>query len=203
MKRKSRKRVRARHPNLGAVFDSHVKHEFVDKDVEATMRTMVADPYVHHVPSLTGGVGYEGVRNFYGTQFVGKVPADTKTRQLSRTVGKDQIVEELIFSFTHDAEIPFMLPGVRPTGKYVEVPLVVVMKIKNGKVAHEHIYWDQASVLAQVGLLDPQNLPVSGEDQAKRLAELSKRLAGDSSKHSHDFTLPAMTREKKLAGRGR
>ncbi|MHB8702230.1 MAG: ester cyclase [Nitrososphaerales archaeon] len=159
--------------DLGAVFDAHIRHEFEDKDVDLTMKTMTADPYVHHVPVLTGGVGYDGVSNFYRTQFIGKTPLDTKVSRISRTVDKDQVVDELVLSFTHDIEIPFLLPGIKPTGKYVELPHVVVMKFKNGKVAHEHIYWDQASALAQIGLLDPTKLPISGAEQAKRLLELS------------------------------
>jgi carboxymethylenebutenolidase len=105
--------------DLGAVFDEHIKSEFVTKDVEATMKTMVKDPYVHHVPVLTGGVGYEGVYNFYKNDFVGKMPDDVNVVPLSRTVGKDQVVDELILSFTHDREIRAVLPGIQPTGKYV------------------------------------------------------------------------------------
>jgi Predicted ester cyclase len=161
--------------DLGTVFDAHVKHEFVDHDVEATMRTMIAEPYVHNVPTLAGGVGNSGVRRFYKDEFVGKMPADTKVVPVSRTVGVDQVVDELILSFTHDVQLDYMLPGIPPTGKYVELPHVVVMKFEGGKIAHEHIYWDQASLLAQVGLLDPKYFPVVGAEQAKRLRELSEK----------------------------
>jgi len=170
-----RRRKRRSSPNLGAVFDEHVKHEFVDNDVDATMRTMVAEPYVHHVPVLTGGVGHDGVYEFYSHQLIGRMPDDTKIQRVSRTVGADQVVDELILSFTHDREIGFMLPGVPPTGRHVELAHVVVMKFEKGKVAHEHIYWDQASLLAQIGLLDPKRLPITGGEQAKRLQELSKK----------------------------
>jgi carboxymethylenebutenolidase len=161
--------------NLGDFFDSHVKLEFVDKDVEATMKTMTEDPYVHNIPTNTGGIGREGVYRFYKDHFVGKMPADTKVVGVSRTVGKDTVIDELILTFTHDVEIDFMLPGIKPTGKKVEIPHVVVMKFEGDKIAHEHIYWDQASVLAQVGLLDPKKLPVVGSEQAKRLLEVSSR----------------------------
>jgi len=164
-----------RQQDLGAVFDAHVKHEFVDHDLEATMRTMIAEPYVHNVPTLAGGVGTGGVRRFYEDQLVGKMPGDTKMVRVSRTVGGDQVVDELILSFTHDVELHFMLPGIPPTGKYVELPHVVVMKFEGDKIAHEHIYWDQASLLAQVGLLDSKDLPVAGAEQARRLLELSKK----------------------------
>jgi carboxymethylenebutenolidase len=105
---------------------------------------------------------------------VGKMPEDTKVVHVSRTVGKDQVVDELILSFTHDREIKFMLPGIAPTGKYVELPHVVVMKFNGNKIAHEHIYWDQASLLAQIGLLDPKRLPVRGIEQTKMLVEISE-----------------------------
>ena len=168
-------------PNLGAVFDLHIKHEFEDHDVDATMQTMTSEPYVHHVPIMTGGVGYSAVYNFYKNHFIGKMPNDTRVVRISRTLGKDQVVDELMVSFTHDKEVDFMLPGVPPTGKYVELPHVVVMKFKDGKISHEHIYWDQASLLVQIGLLDPKLLPVTGQEQAKRLMELSQQADNNTS----------------------
>jgi carboxymethylenebutenolidase len=164
------------YPDLGAIFDNHVKCEFEDHDVDATMKTMVKEPYVHHVPTLTGGIGYEGVYNFYKNDFVGKMPDDTKIVRVSRTVGKDQVVDELIISFTHNREIKIMLPGIPPTGRHVELPLVVVMKFNSdNKIAHEHIYWDQASILAQIGLLDSKTLPVYGIEQTRKLLEISSQ----------------------------
>jgi carboxymethylenebutenolidase len=169
-------------PNLAAVFDQHIKHEFQDHDVDATMQTMTREPYVHHVPVMTGGVGHDSVYNFYKNHFIGKMPDDTKILRISRTIGKDQVVDELIISFTHDREIDFILPGIPPTGRYVELPHVVVMKFENGKIAHEHIYWDQASILVQIGLIDPKLLPVTGQEQAKKLAELSYRADDNTNK---------------------
>jgi carboxymethylenebutenolidase len=156
------------------VFDRHVKLEFEDKDVESTMKTMVKEPYVHHIPIMTGGVGYDGVYNFYKNDFVGKMPEDTKIIRVSRTVGRNQVVDELILSFTHDIEIKSIIPGIEPTGRYVELPHVVVMKFKGNKIEHEHIYWDQASLLTQLGLLDPKTLPVKGIEQLQQLKELSR-----------------------------
>ena len=158
--------------SLGAVFDKHIKCEFQDHDVEATMKTMVREPYVHHVPMMTGGIGYDEVYNFYKNHFVGRMPDDTKVERISRTVGKDQVVDELILKFTHSREIDYLIPGIPPTGKYVELPHVVVMKFKDNKIAHEHIYWDQASLLAQIGLLDSNALPVKGIEQSRKLQEL-------------------------------
>jgi carboxymethylenebutenolidase len=164
--------------DLGAVFDEHVASEFETKDIDATMRTMVDEPYVWHVPALTGASGGEAVRQFYVSQFIGHTPADAVLRPISRTVSSDRVIDEFVLEFTHDAEIPFMLPGVPPTGRKVRVPTVVVMGFEGEKVAYEHIYWDQATVLVQLGLLDRSALPVAGAEEAERLLELAG--AGDS-----------------------
>jgi carboxymethylenebutenolidase len=164
---------------LGEVLDEHIKCEFEKHDVEATMKTMVKEPYVHHVPTLTGGIGYVGVYNFYNDEFINKMPDDTKFVRISRTIGKDQVVDELILSFTHDRELDFMLPRIPPTGKYIELPYVVITKFNRGKIEHEHIYWDQASLLVQVGLLDSQRLPVSGIEQARMLMQIQSALVPD------------------------
>lgn len=135
---------------------------------------MTENPYVYHVPTLTGGSGYVGVYNFYKNHFIGKMPKDLKIINVSRTIGRDQVVDELIISFTHDREIEYLLPGVSPTGKHVEIPHVVVMKFRNNKISHEHIYWDQASVLVQLGLLKQEGLPITGLEQTKKLLEFSR-----------------------------
>jgi carboxymethylenebutenolidase len=161
--------------NLGAVFDAHVKAEFIDKDVAATMATMVHEPYLTHVPTLTGGTGRAEVERFYRDHFVGHWPDDVEVKQLSRTIGQKRVIDELIVSFTHDREMRVFLPGVAPTGRKVVLPHVVVMGFDEvGRVAYEHIYWDQASLLVQVGLLDPSLLPVTGAEQAKRLLDPSQ-----------------------------
>jgi carboxymethylenebutenolidase len=158
--------------DLGAVFDAHIKAEFVDRDVAETMATMTPEPHLTHVPTLTGGTGRSEVERFYREHFVGHWPDDVQVKSVSRTVGQNQVVDELIVSFTHDREMRVYLPGVVPTGRKVVLPHVVVMGFdEGGRVAHEHIYWDQASLLVQVGLLDPALLPVSGADQAKRLLD--------------------------------
>ena len=155
----------------GAVFDAHVRAEFVERSLDATMATMTDAPYVTHVPVLTGGYGHDEVRQFYASWFIGRWPADTQITPISRTVGQGRVIDELIVSFTHDVEMPAMLPGVAPTGRKVVLPHVVVMGIVGGKVAYEHIYWDQASLLVQIGLIDPAELPVSGAEQARKLRD--------------------------------
>jgi carboxymethylenebutenolidase len=137
------------------------------------MRTMVDEPYVNHIPTLTGGYGHVELRRFYKHHFIPKSPKDTRSILISRTVGADRVVNESLLCFTHDCEIDWLLPGVPPTGKYVEVALVGIITFRGDKLIHEHIYWDQASVLVQVGLLDPTGLPVAGAEAAKKVLDPS------------------------------
>jgi carboxymethylenebutenolidase len=157
--------------DLVALWEEHTRYEFETRDVDATMATMVAEPYVNHVPTLAGGVGHDDLKRFYKYHFIGGNPPDTALTPISRTVGADQIVDEMLFSFTHTSVIDWMLPDVAPTGKRVEVALVAIVKFQDGKLAHEHIYWDQASVLVQVGLLDPAGLPVAGVEAARKVTD--------------------------------
>lgn len=128
--------------------------EFAVKDAAATLRTMVRHPYVNHIPTLTGGIGAPELLRFYRDFFIPCNPASMTNKLLSRTIGSNRIVDEMYITFTHDREIPWLLPGVPPTGKKVEIAMVGVVKIRGGKLCHEHLYWDQASVLVQIGLLD-------------------------------------------------
>jgi carboxymethylenebutenolidase len=157
--------------DLAALWDKHCEYEFASRDVDATMATMVAEPYVNHIPTMTGGVGAKMLSRFYKHHFVNSNPPDTALLPISRTVGATQIVDEMLFSFTHTTEVPWMLPGVAPTGKRVEVPLVAIVKFRGDKLYHEHIYWDQASVLVQIGLTDLTKAPVSGVEQGRKLLD--------------------------------
>jgi carboxymethylenebutenolidase len=154
--------------DLVALWEAHVRTEFETRDVDATMATMVEDPYVNHIPTMTGGVGHDQLKRFYKYHFIGANPPDTSLVPISRTVGTSSIVDEMLFSFTHTSEIDWMLPGIAPTGRKVEVPLVAIVQFQGDKLVHEHIYWDQASVLVQIGLLDPAGLPVAGVETARK-----------------------------------
>jgi carboxymethylenebutenolidase len=156
---------------LTRLWEEHVRYEFETKNTDDTIATMVEDAYVNHIPVMTGGFGKPELRQFYATHFIPKMPPDLEMTTVSRTIGTDQLVEEMVLKFTHTVEIDWMLPGVRPTGRRVEVALVVVVRFRDGKVAHEHIYWDQASVLAQLGLIDPDGLPVAGAESARKVLE--------------------------------
>jgi carboxymethylenebutenolidase len=154
-----------------ARWDEHISYEFSTRDVSSTIDTMVEDAYVNHVPVMTGGYGHEALRRFYQEDFISPMPADTSIQLVSRTLGQDQLVDEIIFSFTHTEEMPWMLPGVPPTHRHVDIPLVVVVGFRDGKLAHERIYWDQASVLKQIGLLTDPSLPVFGAETALKLLD--------------------------------
>ena len=160
---------------LNNLWEEHVRSEFATRDTDATLHTMVANAYVNHVPVMTGGVGREELREFYSRRFIPKMPPDTAIVPTSRTIGADRLVDEMIFRFTHTLEMDWMLPGLAATGKRVEIPLVVIVHFRNGQVAHEHIYWDQASVLVQLGLLDPSALPIAGVETAKKILDPSLR----------------------------
>ena len=156
---------------LRKLWEEHVRQEFATHDTEETLATMVEDAYVNHIPVLTGGVGQEQLREFYSKHFIPQMPPDTEMIPLSRTIGNDQLVDEMIFKFTHTVRMDWMLPGLAPTGKRVEVPLVAIVRFRDGKLAHEHIYWDQASVLVQLGLLDRGKLPVTGVESARKASD--------------------------------
>jgi carboxymethylenebutenolidase len=176
--------------DLEALWERHTLYEFGTRNVAATMQTMVAEPYVNHVPTMTGGVGQRDLARFYAHHFIPKCPADIKMVPVSRTIGPDRLVDEMVVSFTHDVEIDWMLPGVAPTGRHVEIPVVAIVNFRGDKLYHEHIYWDQASVLVQIGLLDPKGMPVAGIETANKLLDemrpsntLMKRWADSAPKN--------------------
>jgi len=157
------------------LWEEHTRHEFATRDTEATLATMLNDAYVNHIPVMTGGYGKDDLRRFYSHDFIPTMPADTTLTPISRTVGEDQIVDEMIFSFTHTQEMPWMLPGIAPTNRRVEVPLVAIVHFRDDKLAYEHIYWDQASVLKQIGLLQDPKLPVFGAETAHKVSNTNVR----------------------------
>ena len=138
----------AQHGELERLWEEHIRHEFSTCSTDNTLKTMVENAYVDHVPVLTGGSGQSELRQFYSTHFIPKMPPDMEMTPVSRTIGTDQLVDEMVIKFTHSVEMDWMLPGISPTGRRVEVPLVVIVRFRDGKLAHEHIYWDQASVLS-------------------------------------------------------
>lgn len=154
---------------LDTIFGAHMDAELAG-DLDKTLATMSADPHIVNVPTMVGGQGPGGVRTFYANRLIGQFfPPDVKFETISRTYSGERLVDELIISFTHTTAIDWMLPGIKPTGKHVEVVFVVIVGIHEGKVSYEHIMWDQANVLVQIGLLDPTGLPVTGAGAAAKL----------------------------------
>jgi carboxymethylenebutenolidase len=162
-------RATAREQNLLDVWQDHVYSEFGLRDARRAMTTMSDNPYVLMVPVATGGKGRNGVYNFYHDFFLAQLPADIRSTPISQVVGKDVLVEEAVYQFTHDQPMDWMIPAVPPTAKHVEVGVVAIIQFQTAKIVSEHLYWDHASVLAQVGVLDPTKIPVIGAGSARTL----------------------------------
>lgn len=154
--------------DLNAVWEEHLKAEFSTHDPDASVSTMTPDAYVNHIPTMTGASGREALKEFYSKHFIPVLPADCNLIPLSRTISANRIVDELIFCVTHDKEIDFLLPGIPPTGRYLMIPTVAIVTFEGDKLVKEHIYWDQASALKQLGLLDDPALPIAGAESAHK-----------------------------------
>lgn len=154
---------------LDAIFNAHMQAE-LEGDLDRTLATMSPNPHLVNVPTMVGGQGPQGVRRFYSKRLIGQFfPPDVTFETISRTYSEERLVDQLIISFTHTIRMDHILPGVEPTGRRVEAVFVVIVGIEGDKVAYEHILWDQASVLVQLGLLDPKGLPVVGAGAAAKL----------------------------------
>ena len=160
------------------VWEKHVHAEFAARNAQDAVRTMTDDVYVNNVPLLLGGKGKKGVEDFYSRYFLAQLPPDLQYTLISRTVGQNRLVEESVFGFTHSLVMDWFLPGVAPTGKRVEVAVVGVIQFREGRIAHEHLYWDQASVLVQLGLIDERTLPVAGVQVARRMQDATVPMNG-------------------------
>ncbi|KAJ6151218.1 hypothetical protein N7470_007812 [Penicillium chermesinum] len=158
--------------DLEQIWDEHTYYEFENRSVEHTMSTMVQEPYVNHVPTLTGGIGREELTAFYRDHFIWKNPQSTTLELISRTMGIDRVVDEFIFKFRHDSEVDWLIPGIAPTYKDLEIPFMAVVNIRGDRLYHEHITWDQGTVLMQLGMM-PTHLPV-GEAQGVEAKATSK-----------------------------
>jgi|GEM_PF-341183 len=155
--------------SLEAIFGEHMDAELAG-NLDRTMATMSENPHLISVPTMLGGQGYNGVRTFYANRLIGQFfPPDVKFETISRTYSPERLVDELIISFTHTTEMDHLLPGVKPTGKFAEVAFVVIVGIENGKVSYEHVHWDQGNLLVQLGLIDPEGLPLTGAGAAAKL----------------------------------
>jgi carboxymethylenebutenolidase len=157
---------------LADLWQAHMDAEFVRKDAALSVENMTPDAHCNHGPVLTGGIGAAAMLAFYRDWFIPRMPADMEIVPLTRTIGQNRVIDEQILRFTHDIEMSWMLPGVAPTGRRVEAVFVVLVQFDAaGRIAYEHIYWDQATVLVQLGLLDPAHLPVAGVEAARKVRD--------------------------------
>jgi carboxymethylenebutenolidase len=163
---------------LNDLWEEHLRTEFSLHSADEAIATMAPNPLVNQVPVMIGGDGREELHEFYAKYFLPQIPPDTEMVPVSRTIGQGRLVEEMVFRFTHTIPMDWMLPGVPPTGKRAEVAMLIVVQFEGDKMAHEHLYWDQASVLVQLGLWQPAGLPVVGADGARSVLDRSIRLNG-------------------------
>ena len=163
---------------LSDEWDKHIGAEFGAHSPDGAIATMNDSPRVNQIPVMIGGDGREQLYEFYSKHFLPQIPPDLEMTPVSRTIGQGRLVDELIARFTHTITMDWMLPGIPPTGKRVEVTLVVVVQFEGDKLAHEHLYWDQASVLVQLGLLEPGHLPVVGAEAARSVVDRKLPLNG-------------------------
>ena len=173
---------------LSSAWDQHLASEFAAKSAEQALATMTADPHVNLVPLMLGARGRAELHDFYANHFLNQIPPDMEMVTVSRTIGQGRVVDELVLRFTHSSRMDWALPGVPPTGKRVELPFVVIVQFEGDKLAHEHLYWDQASVLVQVGLLD-RTLPVRGGETAAQVLDPTQpmnELIRRASNHNGD-----------------
>ncbi|KAH8886563.1 hypothetical protein GQ53DRAFT_727560 [Thozetella sp. PMI_491] len=161
--------------DLELIWEEHTYYEFADRSVEHTMSTMVQEPYVNHVPVLTGGVGRGPLSNFYRSNFIFNNSADADLELVSRSIAIDRIIDEFIFKCTHNLEIDWLAPGIPPTGLKLEIPFTAVVNVRGDRLYHEHISWDQGTVLRQLGLL-PEYLPYPYPLPGGKLPEPGKRF---------------------------
>ena len=151
------------------VWRQHTFAEFVTKDLEGVLATMVQEPHVLMVPTGLGGAGRVALREFYAERFIPQIPSDMRPITVSLTIGIDRIVEELIYEFTHDIEMQWLAPGIAPTGNFVVLPVTAIIEFERDKIAHEHLYFDQATLLIQLGVLQPSAVPMNGIESAHKL----------------------------------
>ena len=156
---------------LSQLWDNHTGLEFGHKNTEAALATMTEDARVIHVPTMTGGRGRDELRDFYSRHFINQLPPDLEIVPVSRTVGQSRVVDELVVRFTHTVQMDWAMPGHPPTDKRIEFAMVAVVHFDGERIASETIYYDQATILRQAGLLTDPRLPVLGAESARSLLE--------------------------------
>jgi carboxymethylenebutenolidase len=151
------------------LWDTHLAAEFTHQSPEEAMATMTGNPRVTIVPTMIGGKGPEELHNFYARHFLNQIPPDIEIVPLSRTVGQGRVVDEMVIRFTHTVQMDWVLPGVAPTGKRIEFAMVVIVHSEGDRISAENLYWDNATILLQAGLLTDSKLPVLGAESARNM----------------------------------
>ena len=159
-------------PNLVALWEAHCRYEFETRDVDATMATMTAEPYVNHVPTLTGGVGHDQLKRFYKHHFIGGNPPDTELVPVSRTVGEDQIVDEMLFRFTHTSEIDWMLPGT------VAVADPRFNDVKSIKDVSNHTLLEIQHFFGDLQVLEHREVSIGGWEDVAQTQDRLRAIVG-------------------------
>ena len=167
-----------------AAWQQHTYAEFVLKDADAALATMTEKPYVFLVGSGVMRVGRAAVHEFYANKFLPQIPPDLEITSLSQTFGNDRIVEEMVIRFTHSIDMDWILPGLRPTNRRAEFVLAGIIQFEAGKVAYEHLYWDQATLLSQMGVLD-HPLAGAGIASATELLKLQSAMTAARVARTH------------------
>jgi carboxymethylenebutenolidase len=145
---------------LEGVWDEHRAALLVRRDLAAAVATMAAEPSVTHLPAMTGGTGRQAVERFYAGQVLPHQPADLTLSRISRTVDRWRLVEETTVSFTHDRELPWLLPGVEPTFRRAEVLAIAVAGFHRMKISSVRVLWDYATLTAQLNVTGQLNVTV-------------------------------------------
>ena len=137
---------------LERVWDEHLAALLGRRDLAAALARMSAEPSVLHMPAMTGGTAGPGVERFYAQVLLPSLPADLTLTRISRTVDRWRLVDELTVSFTHDRELPWLLPGIEPTHRRAEVLAIAVVAFQRGRIRSVRALWDHATLTAQLDL---------------------------------------------------
>ncbi|MDA0183195.1 ester cyclase [Solirubrobacter phytolaccae] len=137
---------------LEHLWDEHLEALITRGDVEAAMSSMTAAPSVRHFPTSTGAEGREALAAFYRDTFLPHLPSELQWTRRSRTVDRFRLVDELTVSFLHDSELPWLIPGIPPTGRRASVTAIVIVEFHRGAIASQRTFWDSASLASQLGV---------------------------------------------------
>jgi carboxymethylenebutenolidase len=138
--------------DLEQAWDAHRLALLHGRDLAAALAPLAAEPTVLHIPAMTGASGRQAVERFYADQFLPHVPDDLTLHRISRTVDRWRLVDETTVSFTHDRELPWLLPGVEPTFRRAEVLAIAVVGFDRTRIRSQRVLWDHATLAGQLGL---------------------------------------------------